>query len=290
MKPRNISYLLAFCVSAGICFSSPVFAKASKNADAKASLEAAGLEKQHAVDVMFKDETMAKSADEPFCSLDTKIDKYQKGTLIGTAKDGLAEIEVNGKIAYVLPDTFAYGPVEIKKLETKKAEEEAAKKKAEEEAARKKAEEEAAKKKAEEEKRRQEEEAAKAAAQAKAEEEAAAQQAAAAPVQSVTVPSYSGGCLTPSAGVFQGPSGKESYYNLNMDGVISIMRGMGNNDPYWVRSDGVKMLGNYVMVAANLSIRPRGSLVATSLGTGIVVDTGSFAASNPTQLDIAVAW
>ena len=75
-----------------------------------------------------------------------------------------------------------------------------------------------------------------------------------------------------------------------MSGVISIMRGIGNNDQYWVRSDGVKMLGDYVMVAANLNIRPRGSLVETSLGTGIVCDTGGFAAVNPTQLDIAVNW
>ena len=44
------------------------------------------------------------------------------------------------------------------------------------------------------------------------------------------------------------------------------------------------------MVAANLGVHPRGSLVETSLGTGIVVDTGGFAEGNPTQLDIAVDW
>lgn len=104
------------------------------------------------------------------------------------------------------------------------------------------------------------------------------------------VSSWSGQALTPQAGAIIGPSGKETYYNLDMSGVISIMRGIGNNDEYWVRSDGVKMLGDYVMVAANLSIRPRGSLIETSLGTGIVCDTGGFASMNPTQLDIAVAW
>lgn len=106
-------------------------------------------------------------------------------------------------------------------------------------------------------------------------------------------PSYSGGCLTPSAGVFNGPSGKETYYNLPMDGVVNIMRNAGFSEeeyPYWVRDDGVKMLGPYVMVAADLSIRPRGSLIESSLGTAIVCDTGGFAASNPTQLDIAVTW
>ncbi len=28
-----------------------------------------------------------------------------------------------------------------------------------------------------------------------------------------------------------------------MSGVVDIMRGMGNNDNYWVREDGAKMLG-----------------------------------------------
>ena len=96
--------------------------------------------------------------------------------------------------------------------------------------------------------------------------------------------------LSKGRGTIMGPSGKETYYNLNMAGVVRIMRRMGNNDEYWVRSDGVKMLGNYVMVAANLNIRPRGSIVQTSLGPGIVCDTGTFAKRNPTQLDIAVTW
>ena len=99
-----------------------------------------------------------------------------------------------------------------------------------------------------------------------------------------------GAKLTPSAGVFQGPSGKETYYNLPMQGVVSIAKSMGIEGDYWVRDDGVKMYGDYVMVAANLSIRPRGSLIQTSLGMGIVLDTGGFASSNPTQLDIATNW
>jgi flagellar biosynthesis GTPase FlhF len=101
---------------------------------------------------------------------------------------------------------------------------------------------------------------------------------------------WKGTKLTRSAGVVKGPSGKETYYNLNMSGVVKIMRNQGIKDPYWVRSDGVKMLGNYVMVAASFDIRPRGTIVPTSLGLGIVCDTGTFIYSNPTQLDIAVAW
>ena len=91
-------------------------------------------------------------------------------------------------------------------------------------------------------------------------------------------------------GTVEGPSGKETYYNLPMQGVVDIMRGMGNNDEYWVREDGCKMLGDYIMVAADLNIHPRGSLVPTSRGMGIVCDTGEFIYSNPQQLDIATSW
>ena len=102
-----------------------------------------------------------------------------------------------------------------------------------------------------------------------------------------------GGHLTASAGVFQGPSGKETWYNLPMVGVIEIMREMGYSEedyPYSIRDDGCKMLGDYIMVAANLDIRPRGTIVHTSLGLGIVCDTGDFAKENETQIDIATNW
>jgi len=104
---------------------------------------------------------------------------------------------------------------------------------------------------------------------------------------------WKGEILTASKGVVQGPSGKETYYNLDMSGVVKIMRGMGFSEdkyPYHVREDGVKMLGQYIMCAANLNLRPRGSLVETSLGTALVCDTGGFAKHNPKQIDIAVAW
>lgn len=124
----------------------------------------------------------------------------------------------------------------------------------------------------------------------KEEQEALANQAEQQTAQTTVNTSWNGTVLSPSAGVNYGPPGKETYYNLDMSGVVSIMRGMGNNDSYWVRGDGCKMLGNYIMVAANLSVHPRGSLVETSLGTGIVCDTGGFAAGNANQLDIATSW
>lgn len=96
--------------------------------------------------------------------------------------------------------------------------------------------------------------------------------------------------LTASSGVNYFGNQRETYYNLDMSGCIQIMRDMGNTDEYWVREDGCKMLGDYIMIAANLNVYPRGSLVETSLGTGIVVDTGEFAESDPYQVDIAVTW
>lgn len=105
--------------------------------------------------------------------------------------------------------------------------------------------------------------------------------------------SWNGRRISPGAGTIMGPSGKETYYNLNMSVCVRVMRRMGFSEeeyPYTVRSDGVKTLGGLVMVAANLNLRPRGSLIETSVGPGIVVDTGGFARRNPKQLDICVNW
>lgn len=101
---------------------------------------------------------------------------------------------------------------------------------------------------------------------------------------------WQGDVLTARLGVVEGPSGKETYYNLDMDGVIAIMQELGYDYEYSVRDDGVKLYGGYVMCAANLDLRPKGTIVETSLGMGIVCDTGEFASENPTQLDIAVEW
>ncbi|MDO5108993.1 MAG: hypothetical protein Q4D59_03570 [Erysipelotrichaceae bacterium] len=103
-------------------------------------------------------------------------------------------------------------------------------------------------------------------------------------------PAWNGQPLTRSAGVIYGPSGKETYYNLNMSGVIALMQAAGYNYNYWVRSDGVKMYGDYVMVACGFQVRPRGTIVESSLGTAICADTGTFSYTDPYQIDIAVDW
>lgn len=83
--------------------------------------------------------------------------------------------------------------------------------------------------------------------------------------------------LTPYSGTIYGPSGKETYYNLDMSYVCTLMQEEGFYYDYWVRDDGCKMYGPYIMVAADLRIRPKGTLIETSLGTAMVCDTGLFA-------------
>lgn len=112
-----------------------------------------------------------------------------------------------------------------------------------------------------------------------------------------------GECLTAWGGVYWYGDQKETYYNLDMSNIVSSIKNQewlwnaiadeykGNvSGDYWIREDGCKMLGDYIMVAANLDVHPRGSLVMTSLGMGVVVDTGGFAANNPYQVDIATNW
>ena len=100
--------------------------------------------------------------------------------------------------------------------------------------------------------------------------------------------------LTPQAGVNWFNDGltihKESYYNLNMKRVVATAQSRGLVGAYWEREDGMKMFNNFIIVAANQQVHPYGSIVLTSRGPGIVLDTGSFAASNPEQYDLAVTW
>ena len=99
--------------------------------------------------------------------------------------------------------------------------------------------------------------------------------------------------ITKERGGYMGPSGRETYYNLYMGNCVAYMRELGYDEilyPEWIRDDGAKMLGNYVMCAANWKIRPRGTIIPTSLGDAIVVDTGEFVADYPNGVDLAVDW
>ena len=112
---------------------------------------------------------------------------------------------------------------------------------------------------------------------------------------------WQGQVLTSKLGVvYDTPSGgMETYYDADviskygMNGVVKIMRDLGYSEekyPYYIREDGVRMLGNYVMVAANLDTYPRGTIIETTLGTAIVCDMCENASIVPDQLDVAVNW
>ena len=95
--------------------------------------------------------------------------------------------------------------------------------------------------------------------------------------------------LSQKLGRVQGPQEEETYYNLPMDNVVENMRNKGYAEidyPYYVREDGVKMLGDFIIVAADLDKYPRGTVVQTSLGQGLVCDK----CETPDTIDIAVEW
>lgn len=83
---------------------------------------------------------------------------------------------------------------------------------------------------------------------------------------------------------------KETYYNLPMKRVCEIAHNKGIKGEYWETDDGLKMYGYFIICAANYDVHPYGSIVLTSHGPGKVLDTGAFAETNPTQVDIATCW
>ena len=85
---------------------------------------------------------------------------------------------------------------------------------------------------------------------------------------------------------------KETYYNLKMGGVIRLLDEMGiEHGEYWTRDDGVKMLGDYIMLATDTRRWPKGTILETSLGTGLVVDHCSGSESySGLWIDVAVTW
>lgn len=94
--------------------------------------------------------------------------------------------------------------------------------------------------------------------------------------------------LTARLGTVTYDGHRETYYNLRMHKVCTKAVERGVSGLYWEREDGCKMFGDYIICAADLNKHPYGSLVQTSLGTGIVLDTGSFA--DRTTIDIATTW
>ena len=95
--------------------------------------------------------------------------------------------------------------------------------------------------------------------------------------------------LTARMGTIQFNGHAETWYNLRMDRVVERTdQAFGMTDLYWVRDDGVKMYGPWVIVAADWSVHPHYSFVETSLGQGIVLDTHT--TDDSELIDIATDW
>lgn len=95
--------------------------------------------------------------------------------------------------------------------------------------------------------------------------------------------------LTAKLGTVQYDGHKETYYNLPMHNIVSRADEFyGLEDVYEVREDGVKTYNGFVMLATDWGEYPFGSVIETSLGTGIVLDMQT--TGNKQIVDIAVTW
>jgi len=95
--------------------------------------------------------------------------------------------------------------------------------------------------------------------------------------------------LTAKLGTIQFENHRETWYNLRMNKIVERADAYyGLNDVYAVREDGVKAYNGFVIVAADWTVHPFGSVVETSLGTGIVLDHHT--AGDKELIDIATTW
>ena len=93
--------------------------------------------------------------------------------------------------------------------------------------------------------------------------------------------------LTATKGVNTFEGHQEKYYNLPMQRVVKRAQNMGIPCEYWVRADGVKMFGPWVICAAHPSVT-RYTQIETSLGPGIILDYHTV--KDKTLIDIATDW
>lgn len=105
---------------------------------------------------------------------------------------------------------------------------------------------------------------------------------------------WNGPILTAEMGVnLNGPNGAETWYCLPMSDFFAFVYDLGFEGTPFVDERGVwnwqNADGTFVVVGADLGKYPRGTYVETSLGPGIVLDTGYFYYGE-NQFDIATTW
>jgi hypothetical protein len=93
--------------------------------------------------------------------------------------------------------------------------------------------------------------------------------------------------LTAKLGTIQFEGHKETWYDLPMQKVVKSAQNIGIPCEYWVREDGVKMFGQWVIIAAHPS-KIKYSRVQTSLGEGIILDVHEV--DDTELIDIATDW
>lgn len=93
--------------------------------------------------------------------------------------------------------------------------------------------------------------------------------------------------LTASLGRISYNGHTETWYDKPMNRVVGRAQMIGIPADYWIRDDGVKMYGPWVIVASHPSVT-RYSLVETSLGKGIVLDRHT--CQDAELIDIATDW
>lgn len=94
--------------------------------------------------------------------------------------------------------------------------------------------------------------------------------------------------LTARLGTVTYDGHRETFYNLKMRRVCANATEKGIPGQYWEREDGCKMFGNFIICAADFNKHPYGSIVQTSRGAAIVLDTGTF--EDRSTVDIATTW
>jgi hypothetical protein len=93
--------------------------------------------------------------------------------------------------------------------------------------------------------------------------------------------------LTAKLGTIEYQGHTETWYDLPMSKVVANAQEAGIPCEYWIRDDGVKMFGEWVIVASHPSA-PKYSFVDTSLGLGIILDRHEMPDKN--LYDIATDW
>lgn len=93
--------------------------------------------------------------------------------------------------------------------------------------------------------------------------------------------------LTARAGRITFNGHTETWYDKPMNRVIGRAQMIGIPADYWIRDDGVKMFGPWVIVAAHKS-KVRYTRLQTSLGEGIILDYHTM--DDPELYDIATDW